>query len=161
MGALPTMSEMVAGHARLQPQRVAARDSKRTLSWAQWDERASRLANALLGLGLRQGDRVALLAYNTLEWLEIYTALARAGLVAVPLNFRLRGPEVAYIVGHCEAQAIIVQDALLEDNHDHLAPNCRCRPGRFVRLGGEGGRSGWLEYRRCSPGRQPPRRRPR
>ncbi|MBX3636211.1 MAG: AMP-binding protein, partial [Rubrivivax sp.] len=96
-------------------------------------------------LGLRQGDRVALLAYNTLEWLEIYTALARAGLVAVPLNFRLRGPEVAYIVGHCEAQAIIVQDALLEVVEPQRA-ELSVPAGRFVRLGGEGGRSGWLDY---------------
>ena len=42
---------------------------------------------------------------------EIYAALARAGLVAVPVNFRLR-PEVAYIVQHSEARAIVVQDAL-------------------------------------------------
>ena len=41
--------------------------------------RAHRLANALLGLGLQQGDRVALTAYNCVEWLEIYVALARAG----------------------------------------------------------------------------------
>ena len=54
-----------------------------------------------------RGDRVALLAYNCIEWLEIYAALARAGLVAVPVNFRLVGPEIAYIVQHSEARAIV------------------------------------------------------
>ncbi len=146
MGALLTLSEMVATHARLQPQRIAARDSRRTHTWAQWDERASRLANALRGLGLQPGDRVALLAYNTLEWLEIYTALARAGLVAVPLNFRLRGPEVAYIVEHCEAQAMIVQDDLL-GIVEPLRGELPVPAGRFVRLGaGAGAREGWLDY---------------
>ena len=49
-----------------------------------------RLANALMGLGLSKGDRVCVLAYNCVEWLEIYAATALAGLVAVPINFRLR-----------------------------------------------------------------------
>ena len=47
-----------------------------------------------------------------LKLLEIYAALARAGLVAVPVNFRLKGPEVDYIVRHSEAQAFIVQEDL-------------------------------------------------
>ena len=61
----------------------------------QWNERSCRLANALLGLGLAKGDRVAVLAYNRVEWAEIYAATAKAGLIAVPINFRLVGPEVA------------------------------------------------------------------
>ena len=56
------------------------------------ERRAHRLANALLGLGLAKGDRVALLAYNCIEWMEMYAALAKAGLVGVPINFRLVGP---------------------------------------------------------------------
>jgi len=115
MGSLLTLSEVVATRARLQPHQVAVRDSRRALTCAQWDERASRLAHAMLaGLGLQRGDRVAVLAYNRLEWLEIYAGLARAGLVVVPINFRLLGPEIAYIVGHCEARALIVQSELRE-----------------------------------------------
>ncbi len=112
MTTLLTLAESVATHARTQPRKIGARDSKRALSYADWHTRASRLANALLSLGLQPGDRVALLAYNCVEWLEIYAALARSGLVAVPINFRLRGPEIAYIVQHAEAQAFIVQDEL-------------------------------------------------
>ena len=95
MSRLLTLSDSVAAHARTRPGKLAVRDSRRSLTYAQWDERASRLANALLGLGLAKGDRVALLAYNAIEWLEIYVALARAGLVAVPINFRLVGREIA------------------------------------------------------------------
>src|SRR5262245_40846959 len=112
MSQLLTLSECIAAHARTRPHKIGARDSKRSLSYAAWNERASALANALLGFGLVKGDRVALLAYNAIEWLEIYVALARAGLVAVPVNFRLAGPEIAYIVGHCEARAFIVQEDL-------------------------------------------------
>jgi acyl-CoA synthetase (AMP-forming)/AMP-acid ligase II len=147
--ALLTLSEMVATHARLQPARLAARDSRRALTWAQWDERASRLANAMLdGLGLQRGDRVAVLAYNRLEWLEIYAGLARAGLVAVPINFRLMGPEIAYIVGHCEARAIVVQSELRE-RLEGIDGGLPIERHRHVELGGAGRDApapGWQGY---------------
>ena len=147
---LLTLSESVATHARLAPARLAARDSRRSLSWAAWDERASRLAGALLGLGLAPGDRVALLAYNTLEWLEIYTALARAGLVAVPINFRLSGPEVAYIVRHAEARAFIVQGELAHVV-EPLRADLPVDPGAYVCIAARDGRSApgpgrWRDY---------------
>ena len=92
MNHLLTVADAVAAHARLRPNKIGARDSRRELTFAQWHERASRLANGLLALGLAKGDRVALLAFNCVEWMEIYVALARAGLVAVPINFRLTAP---------------------------------------------------------------------
>jgi acyl-CoA synthetase (AMP-forming)/AMP-acid ligase II len=106
------LGEIVAAHARLHPQKIGTRDSRRALTFAQWNARACRLANALLDLGLKRGDRVALLAYNRVEWMEIYIALAKAGIVAVPINFRLVTPEIKYIAEHCEARALIVQDEL-------------------------------------------------
>jgi fatty-acyl-CoA synthase len=108
-----TLGEIVAAHARLRPQKIGARDSRRALTFAQWNSRACRLANALLGLGLKKGDRVGVLAYNCLEWMEIYIGLAKAGLVTVPINFRLVGPEIKYIAEHCEAKALIVQEELV------------------------------------------------
>ncbi len=118
MNHLLTVADAVASHARLHPHKLGARDSRRALTFAQWQQRATRLANALRAQGLNPGDRVALLAYNCVEWLEIYAALAQAGLVAVPINFRLAAPEIAYIVGHSEARACIVQDDLV----DRVAP---------------------------------------
>ena len=114
MNHLLTVADAVATHARLHPHKLGARDSHRALTFAQWHERATRLANGLLSLGLVKGDRVALLAYNCVEWMELYAGLARAGLVAVPINFRLTAPEIAYIAGHSEARAFIVQDELLD-----------------------------------------------
>jgi acyl-CoA synthetase (AMP-forming)/AMP-acid ligase II len=144
MNRLLTISDAVATHARLQPHKLGARDSRRSLTFAEWDERASRLANALLGLGLAPGDRVALLAYNRVEWLEIYVALARVGLVAVPVNFRLLAPEVRYIVEHCEARAAIVQHELL-DRITPLAADGILSPARCIALGGAAP-AGWREY---------------
>jgi acyl-CoA synthetase (AMP-forming)/AMP-acid ligase II len=145
MSALLTLSEAVAAHARTQPHQCGARDSLRQLSYAQWNERANRLAQAMLGLGLAKGDRVALLAYNTIEWLEIYTALARAGLVAVPINFRLAGPEVAYIVQHAEARALIVQEplrAVVEGVRAELPVPA----ANWITFGGTATPAGWQGY---------------
>jgi fatty-acyl-CoA synthase len=142
---LPTLAGCVATHARTQPHKLAARDSRRSLSFAAWHERATRLARGLLGLGLRPGDRVALLAYNTIEWLEIYAALSHAGLVAVPINFRLKGPEVAYIVQHSEARAFIVQEALRE-GVEALGAELPMAPAACVHFGGGSPPAGWQAY---------------
>ncbi len=107
-----TIGQMLAAQARLFPDRVGARDLDRAMSFRVWNARARRLANALLGLGLGKGDRVAVLAYNRIEWAEIYAATAKAGLIAVPVNFRLVGPEIAYILENAGAAALIVEDAL-------------------------------------------------
>ena len=114
MNLLMNISDAVATHARLTPEKLGARDSRRGLSYAQWNTRATQLANGLRGLGLQKGDKVALLAYNCLEWMEIYAALARAGLVAVPINFRLTSTEIEYIAQHSDAMAFIVQDELID-----------------------------------------------
>jgi acyl-CoA synthetase (AMP-forming)/AMP-acid ligase II len=144
MTSLLTLAEAVATHARLQPRKVAVRDSRRALTFADWHARSNRLANALTGLGLRKGDRVVVLAYNRAEWLEIYAALARAGLIAVPVNFRLTAPEIAYIAGHCEAKAMIVEDDLaarVEPIRSELAEQAA-----YVQLGDAAAPPGWQRY---------------
>ena len=113
MHQLPQVGEVLRFHARILPDKIGARDLERAMTFRQWNARSCRLANALLGLGLAKGDRVAVLAYNCVEWLEIYAAAAKAGLVAVPVNFRLVGEEIRYIVENCEAAAFIVQDDLI------------------------------------------------
>jgi fatty-acyl-CoA synthase len=111
---LPNVGEVLRFYARILPDKIGARDLDRAMTFREWNARSSRLANALLGLGLAKGDRVAVLAYNCVEWLEIYAATAKAGLIAVPINFRLTAEEIRYIVENCEAAAFIVQDDLLE-----------------------------------------------
>ena len=134
MNHLLTVAEALATHARLTPHKIAVRDSQRSLTFAQWHQRSNRLANGLLGLGLQKGDRVALLAYNCAEWMEIYSALAAAGLVAVPINFRLTAQEIGYIATHCEAKAFIVQDDL-RDRADELRATLTIEAGAYIHFG--------------------------
>lgn len=79
----------------------------RRLSFRGLDEATDRLGNALLGLGLRAGDRVAVLLPNGIECLLVYYALAKAGLVRVPLNARETEPEHRYKLSHSGARALV------------------------------------------------------
>jgi fatty-acyl-CoA synthase len=144
MNLLMNISDAVATHARLTPLKLGARDSKRQLSFEAWHQRATQLANGLRAMGLEKGDRVALLAYNCVEWMEIYTGLARAGLVAVPLNFRLTPPEIEYIVTHSEAVAFIVQDELI-DRVQPLREGLNISPKAYVSFGNTVP-DGWQSY---------------
>jgi acyl-CoA synthetase (AMP-forming)/AMP-acid ligase II len=142
---LLNFGEILAAHARLSPNRVGARDLERSMTFAQWNERSCRLANALLGLGLIKGDRVAILAYNCVEWCEIFAATAKAGLVALPINFRLVGKEMQYILDNAEASAIIVQDELVgvvEDIRKELSIKTDC----FIHLGTRACPTGYRSY---------------
>ncbi|MGE3294791.1 MAG: class I adenylate-forming enzyme family protein, partial [Geminicoccaceae bacterium] len=109
-----TLGQMLSVHARVLGEASGARDLERAMTFRQWNERSCRLGNALLGLGLAKGDRVAILAYNCIEWVEIFAATAKAGLIAVPINFRLTSADLRYIVENAEASALIVQDELLD-----------------------------------------------
>ena len=143
--ALLTLGQMVGAHARLRPQRLGARDLERTMTFLEWNRRSCRLANAFLGLGLVRGDRVAVLAYNCVEWAEIYVAAAKAGLIAVPINFRLSAAEVAFIVRDAQAGAVVAQAALhgvIEEVRDGLD----IPPGNFVHFGAAAAPSGWQGY---------------
>lgn len=140
-----TLGQVLSAQARLQPDKVAARDLERAMTYRQWNARACRLANALGGLGLAQGDRVAILAYNRVEWLEIYAAAAKSGLVAVPINFRLTGPEVRYILEDCGAAALIVEDALIPVA-ESIRETIALPADRFVAIGRAAGAAGWRDY---------------
>jgi long-chain acyl-CoA synthetase len=76
-------------------------------TWSEVNERVNRLANALIATGPRQGDRVAILAQNDHRYLETYWALAKAGVIAVPLNFRLVERELVQLLNHSDASGLI------------------------------------------------------
>ncbi len=98
-----------------------------------------------MGLGLSKGDRVCVLAYNCVEWMEIYAAAAFAGLIAVPINFRLMGPEIEYLVQDCEARALIVQDELL-DTIEAVRAGLPLAEENYIVFGGERRRAGYRGY---------------
>jgi fatty-acyl-CoA synthase len=142
---LLNFGEMLSVHARLAPDRLGTRDLDRSMTFAQWNDRSRRLANALLGLGLNKGDRVAILAYNCVEWSEIFAATAKAGLVALPINFRLVGKEVLYIIGNAEASAIIVQDELV-GVVEEIRQELPLKSDQFIHFGAKPCPAGYRDY---------------
>jgi acyl-CoA synthetase (AMP-forming)/AMP-acid ligase II len=105
------IGKIPAKTARLSPQREALVDipNQRRMTFGELDERVRRLANTLVEeLGLRQGDRVAILAKNCIEYMEVYYACARCGLIAQPLNWRLGTEELARILRDGEPSVVVV-----------------------------------------------------
>ena len=108
------LSDMVVEQAARQPDAEAVVFEETRLSYGQLNERVNRLANGLRSLGLRRASHVALLLENCHQYLEAYYALSKAGMVAVPLNWRLSDEELGYIVDHSESVALIADQAHAE-----------------------------------------------
>ncbi|GAA1746318.1 class I adenylate-forming enzyme family protein [Aeromicrobium alkaliterrae] len=106
------MAAGIREFGRSSPNRDAVVDGDRRLSFAGLDDRSSRLAAGLLDQGLTPGEPVAVLSGNRMEYFEIAAGLAKAGLPMVPLNPKNQASDNAYILGHSEARAIIVDDTL-------------------------------------------------
>src|SRR2546425_725848 len=82
---------------------------------AQFDGTRDQIAASLLGLGVRPGDRVALLFANGAEIVFCYYACFKIGAAAVPLNVRLKGAEIEYILNHCGARLFLGQADLFPE----------------------------------------------
>ncbi|TYL55987.1 acyl-CoA synthetase [Nocardioides sp. BGMRC 2183] len=102
--------------AATDPDRVALvmAGSGRSLTYAELDERSLRLANHLRAAGLRRGDVVALLSDNTPETYEVYWAALRSGLYLTAVNHNLSAEEASYVIGDCDAKALVVSAAKAE-----------------------------------------------
>jgi acyl-CoA synthetase (AMP-forming)/AMP-acid ligase II len=108
-----TIGEVVRWRARRHPELPATWFQGRTRTFGELDASTSELAAGLVaGLGVRPGDRVAILDRNSDEYLELLLALDKAGAVGVPVNWRLTAPEVAAIVGDADPVALVVGDEL-------------------------------------------------
>lgn len=79
----------------------------RRFTFRQLNERVNRLANGLMGMGLKKGDAAAFLCTNRAEIVETYFALAKIGAVGIPLNYRLAPAEMMELMTHCEARAFL------------------------------------------------------
>ncbi|MFO1375674.1 MAG: long-chain-fatty-acid--CoA ligase [Steroidobacteraceae bacterium] len=106
-----TLDDILRRNALRFPRQAAVLADGCSRSWAELDARVDRLAHGLLASGLGTGDRIAILAGNCPEYLEIYFACARAGLIVVPLNYRLTTAEARQILAHADPQALLVAAA--------------------------------------------------
>jgi fatty-acyl-CoA synthase len=105
-------TNQLARHALMQPDLPALRYLGHTTTWGELDRRVTALAGALQRRGVQFGDRVLVLMLNRTEFIEAVLAANRLGAIAVPVNFRMTPPEIAFLVGDCEARVVVTEAVL-------------------------------------------------
>jgi fatty-acyl-CoA synthase len=145
MGKWLNAGDMLRNNAYLHPDKMGAKDLSRSLTFKEWNDRANRLANSLLGLGLKPGDRFAAIAYNCVEWMEMYAAAAKGGLTIIPILFRLTPTEYQYICEHGEAKAFIVAKEFVE-GVESIRDQLSVPRGNYIFFGDKKAPEGYQHY---------------
>lgn len=101
-------------HARRTPDKPVCVHGDRAVSYRQMVEDAAATAAGLAARGVERGSVVGLLSYNSVEFLTTIFAANHLGAIVMPLNWRLAAPELAYILGHAQAAALVCDGPLLE-----------------------------------------------
>ena len=144
--------------AEIAPDRPAQRGGDRTVTWGEWDRRANALAADLLDAGLGHQAKVAAYLYNGLEYLEVYHAAFKAGLVPVNTNYRYGPEEIVYLFDNADAEAVVFHAVVRAAARTDQGPPAQgaalvCGGGRFAAPGVGGAlRSG--RGRGSRPGRR-------
>ncbi|MBK9711458.1 MAG: long-chain fatty acid--CoA ligase [Kouleothrix sp.] len=95
-------------HAELHPRRPALIAPERRYSYAELNQEANRAAHALMAIGLREGDRIGILAMNDPRFLALLFGAGKIGAIVVALNYRLSAPEIAYQIGDSGVRALFI-----------------------------------------------------
>ncbi|MGD8584903.1 MAG: AMP-binding protein, partial [Chloroflexota bacterium] len=104
------VTDLLSKRAHLTPDREALLEAAtgQRYTYRQLNERANRLANFLQGkLGVQKGDRVSILAHNSVIYLDLLYGLAKIGAIFAPLNWRLVARELSYIVNNCGSKVLL------------------------------------------------------
>ena len=95
-------------------EKTAVAMGDRRLSYAQLDEEANKVANALLGMGVKKGDRVAMLLPNSPEFVAIYFGVVKIGGIAVPLDTRYKMDELTSLFDDSQPKVLVGESPTLE-----------------------------------------------
>jgi acyl-CoA synthetase (AMP-forming)/AMP-acid ligase II len=139
-----TLPNLVALHGKWRGARMALIEGERRLTWAEFERETARAANGLGWLGLRAGDRVAVLMDNSLEMVVLLFGILRFGGVAVPLNISISDDAVARMIEDAGARALFASD-----KHCRRIDGLRAQSepvARAVRVGLNCADSGWTEF---------------
>ena len=110
---MPELASLLSRHARYRPDATAVVFEGTRLSYREFAARVARVGNALRSLGVAPGDKVATVAGNSLELLEVYWAVPSIGAVLVPLSPLLMGPGLASLLGDSGARCLVTQSSML------------------------------------------------
>ena len=140
------MGQILRVHAKNYPEKIAVKDwHGETRTYLELESRTNRLANSLLSMGLRKGDRVAVMLYNCVEFVEVCCACAKIGVVVVTVNWRFLGKEVEYVVNNSDAKAMIVGEEFV-DVVDSVRPRLRNIKDQSFMVVGRAAPDGCIDY---------------
>ncbi|HXN67305.1 MAG TPA: AMP-binding protein, partial [Bradyrhizobium sp.] len=136
------LADMVRARARTRGDAIAFEFEGRQTSFAGLDVRSNRVANALIALGVKPRERIAYLGKNSDIYFELLLGAMKANVVMAPVNWRLAGPEVAFIVDDCKAPVLFVGPEFVTQirNIRSQLPNVRAV------ITTEGGAPEWLDF---------------
>ncbi|MHB8126871.1 MAG: class I adenylate-forming enzyme family protein [Desulfitobacteriaceae bacterium] len=117
------------------PKKEAVVCADKRLTFAELNARVNQLANAMLAKGFKRGDKCAVIVENRIEPLEIYNALARIGVISVPVNFRLTAKEKAYIVNNSDSTGVFVENKFVAELEGPDADIPQVRQDAFFVIG--------------------------
>src|SRR5487761_212610 len=135
--------DFLARHAAASPTRVALIARNREIDFETLNGRANQAANVFRDLGCTAQDRVAVMSFNSVEGFEISNGLRKVGLVGVPVNYRLQGSEIAYVLNDSGAAVVVAGPAQVDAVE--AARNEVEGDRRFIAVGGRAP-AGWLAY---------------
>ena len=139
------VGSLLPRHARLTPDRPAFVFEGLRLTFAELDARVNQLANAILSLGLRKGDRLAVILPNTAELYESYLAAAKTGVVIVPLSPLLRGPGLVSLLND-SGSSLVISFSDLANELDGVRRDLHLIPsGNYLLIDGPA-RQGFVSY---------------
>ena len=104
------VGDIVTNNARLYPDKAGIVDRDVRFTWEQVDNRTNSLANAMTGLGLQKGDRVAIISENNHRYAEFLISVGKNGLIGVGLSYRFTPQQLTAVINDCQPRAILVQD---------------------------------------------------
>jgi acyl-CoA synthetase (AMP-forming)/AMP-acid ligase II len=107
--------------AAARPGQLAVVDGGRRFTYSEFNGYVNRIAHGLAGLGYQRGSVLALASGNSADFLAVYYACAKLGVVCVPVNLGWRPDEVAYVLGHSRARGIVVESQLVGAMQDAIA----------------------------------------
>ncbi|WP_121616395.1 class I adenylate-forming enzyme family protein [Virgibacillus halodenitrificans] len=122
-------SELLARNARKYPSQEAVVCQGQRLTYQELDLHVNQFGSAINNLGISKGDKVALLMPNVNTFAIAYFAVQRIGAIVVPINAKLTGPEVNYIVKNSEANSLIVHELLFPGVQHFTEPSILIKTG--------------------------------
>src|ERR1700730_6846689 len=136
------LADMVRARAKSRGDAIVFEFEGRQTSFAQFDILTNRVANALKAQGVKSRERIAYLGKNSDIYFELLMGAIKANVVMAPVNWRLAGPEIAFIVEDCKAPVLFVGPEFVEQ----VGKIKSQLPGVRTFITTEGGVPGWPDF---------------